>query len=241
MLETLRPRLLGSLGNQRQQNERIEEWQARNRAAMTPRESYLHSVFFRATNLISVFDRLERARYFISRSPGSGRGRGFRIDRGTWTEYHFLVFTASLVTVVDCSVLLVSDAYRLGVPESHCKLDVITSNHWVKGSKAAAALRSLSKTLSEDVSRRNRYLHRGETADFGELTDPQFLKDLRMVTWVSGVADATVNAKEVAGLWKHALRELTPVLDASTQAALTGASEVFTALEQPVRQRFSAL
>jgi hypothetical protein len=241
LMAAARPQLLHALVSEREKAETLEHWQARNRSRMSASERYVHLILYRASNLLGIFEQLDYARLLLSRSPTPYVTKRVSIDRAGWTEYHFLVFTAALSGIIDCATLLVSSVYQLGIPERDCKLNFVLSNHWVAGSSSAGALHELNRTLSDNATRRNRYLHRGEKADFGELTDPELLQELRMVTRLTSLGGHGIEGRMLSRLWKEALREVRPRLDATIQGASQKVSDLLSAVDGPVRARHERL
>jgi hypothetical protein len=182
---------------------------------------------------VRAFDRLDLASYLLYRSPTSLGTLSRPVIRNEWTEYHFTAFTSALATVGDCCLLLVADVYDLGLPPKQCTLEAITTNRWVRNSAAAKALRLLHRKLQEHRERRNRYLHRGDEADFGELTSSQHLDDLRMVTWLHSLKDLSIEPRLLQVLWKFELTDLRPLLTAATTECVDKTVAILSSLERP--------
>jgi hypothetical protein len=219
----------------------LAAWRESNRTSMTQAGHYRHLVMWRTINLLGMFERLERARYLLLRSPPATRSRTTRLDRADWTQYHFWVFTACLPAITDCCLLLTANVYQLGIPPRFCTFDLVTSHDWLKGTGTSRALKSLRKGLEDHTQRRHRYLHRGEAPDIGELTDPEWLMDLRQLTFLHSVGEGSVDKRLLTGAWRVTLRELRPVLGAAESSALDGTEGVLKVLLPQFERRAQLL
>lgn len=230
VMEEMRPQLLQDLDNMPKDRTKLPAWREANRQGQTPAGRYLHRVGGRVFNLLRVLELLERSRYLLFRSPPVSRSRSVSLTRDEWAQYHFFVFTASLPAIVDCSLLLASETYQLGIPARLCSFDLLTSHDYVARSPVVKALKSLRSGLQGHIQRRHRYLHRGEEPDVGELTDPEWLMDLKQITFLQGTGDVSIDRKLLSRAWQDTLREIRPSLDAAEQCAYSGTDGVLTSL-----------
>jgi len=240
-MATARPLLLDVLDTIPKDHSKLEAWRESNRASMTAAGQYRSHIMWRVQNLLRMFERLGRARQLLLRSPPQSRSPTNRLDRSDWTQYHFWVFTACLPAILDCCLLLTASICQLGIPPRLCSFDLITSHEWLSGTGLPRALKSLRKSLAGHTQRRHRYLHRGEEPDFGELTDPEWLMDLKQVTFLHGLGDVPIDKRLLAGAWRATLRELRPVLDSAERSALEGTDGVLQALSPHFERRVQLL
>jgi hypothetical protein len=238
LLEEVRP--VVDLKEMPRERQALKKWQAQNRAHATQSQRYHYDVFSRAQNLIRVFDRLDRSASLLFSTPGFHGRRKQPLTRNDWTEYHFSVFTTALASVVDTSLLLIAEVYQLGFPPRQCTMPSVTENRWVTGS-TTAAIRSLEKKLQQHRQRRNRYLHWGDEADFGDLTNSEFLQDLRTITWLHSLGKLDVDKKDLRLVWQGELENLKPKVSGAIDDALAGTQGVLTAIEKPLRDRGTLL
>jgi hypothetical protein len=209
---------------------------------MTQRERYAVDVYEWLANLNRVFERVGHASHLIGRSPRTMTSPRHPLNNNDWTDYHFHAFTVSMHSVLDCCILLTAEVYRLGVPARLCTMGNVVSNTYVQGSDAAKALRRMERSMETHRARRNRVLHRGEEADFGELTDStESLLHLRTFTFLHSLGEFLDVAAEVRTLWRHELRSVRPKLEEASRAALSDAAVLMTALEHPFTLRAGAL
>ena len=190
-------------------------------------------------NLNHVLERLRQARYLIARSPGLYRKRDFSINRNDWSDYHFYVYTTSLASVLDCTLLITAEVFMLGLQPRHCTFDVITQHGWLAGSPLPRALRALKKSLEHHIHRRHRFVHRGEESSFDDLTDPDDLLQLRTLTFLSDRGSDLIPRHTLSSIWKLQIREVRDNLDAIETEVLQKASDVLGYL-LPVYEKYAA-
>ena len=182
VIEEFRPLTLAALETMPKDRSKEKAWRVSNQANLSPAGRYRHVVMWRTTNLRRMFELLRRARSLLVRAPPALRSRKLRLDRSDWTQYHFFVLTTCFPAITDCCLLLAAETYQLGLPPRLCSFDLVTSHQWIGRSRVAKTLKALRRGLEAHTQRRHRYLHRGEEADFGELTDPEWLVNLRQIT-----------------------------------------------------------
>jgi len=213
-----------------------------NRQSLTDRERYATDVFRWFANLRRVFERIDHASHLMSRSPKTMASARHPLNVNDWTDYHFHAFTVSMHSVLDCSILLTSEVYRLGVPWRLCNVGNVLSNAHVAGTNAARALRGMQKSMETHRERRNRVLHRGEEADFGELTESsEWIANLRSFTFLQSQGEFLNLAAEVKTSWRYELQAVRPKLEEASRAAISDAKSLMTALEHPFTRIAEAL
>ena len=212
-----------------------------SRRSLTPRERYVTDVFRRFANLQRVFERIGHASHLIARSPRTMASARHPLNVNDWTDYHFQASTASMHSVLDCCLLLTSEVYRLRVPPRLCNENVVSEKYVVAGSNGQRRCAAWRGRWELHRARRNRVLHRGDAADFGELTESESLMDLRTFTFVQSRGEFLHIAAEVRLLWRHELRSVRPKLDEASRAALSDTTLLMTALEHPFTLRAKAL
>jgi hypothetical protein len=233
-----RPLLTHIADNLSKNRDRLQEFQEENRRNATSAQKYAVTAM-RSINAITLgCQRVEQARALLNASPNGLRSRAARLPRDSWTEYHFAFWTVALASTLDLSLIATAQLLELGFPPRLCTMDIVTHHEFV-GSPISKALRALSATLEEHKQRRHRFLHRGETADFGELTDPDFLLDLRSITFASRLDATFVDKAFIRSAWAHALRELRPHLDKATAAVRDRLVTILDALASPVGQKLT--
>jgi hypothetical protein len=218
-----------------------EAWRAKNRAKQTPAARYLSFIMGRTFNLLRMFEQLERARYLLGRSPGALRSKTRGPNRSEWTQYHFFVFTATIPAVIDCCVLLTADTYGFGIPPRLCSFNLVTAHQWIAGSEVVKALKALSAGLQKDVERRHRLVHRGEEADIGELTDPEWLLDLNALTLIDGAREVTIDRRLLATAWRGTVQDLQSALGSTEAIVVEGTQRVLAALLPRLRSTARSL
>lgn len=138
-------------------------------------DRYCRRVSTRTLNLIRVIERTERALRLLTMRRGAlAGGNSPTVKASLMDEYHLYVFTTSLVSILDCCLLLVNETLTLGLREDLCNFKNIKGVPAITGTKTAQALRDLKRTLDEHIKRRHRYVHRGHEANINEFVDLDF-------------------------------------------------------------------
>ncbi len=236
LLGHAQPRLLKIAQGLRKNQERIREFQRENRRMSTPVERYCLDGLSALHSVMHGLARIENARAFLKASPSGLKSKAARVNRDEWTEYHFAFWTVALASILDQALIATAQLLELGFPPRLCTLDNVSS-HSTVGRPTVSALRSLNRVLEGHKQRRHRILHRGEAANFGELTDPEFLADLRTITFVA-TADPSFGEEEAINrLWAHALKELMPELESAMDQMTTAVDGVLDSLLPSVRTK----
>lgn len=240
IMAVTRPVLGATLHGRPKKPAEIAEWQRNNRKRMSHAERYVVDVMYPWIAVTNVANRIETAERLLYLSPRSFRNPPASVDRDDWTEYHFTALTVAFGSVLDVGLILSSKVFELGLAPRHITLDVLSNHASVGTGPVRTALRSLDKFLERHRERRNRIVHRGERADFGELTDEEFIGTLRSLTFLNRVGPKAVASSELSGWWRHALAELQPVLAASSDGAAKELERLMDALLPQLEMRLKA-
>jgi hypothetical protein len=241
LLELLAPLFQRPLGTLPRDSKELAKFQKNNRSLFTPSEEYLMNVFQRATSLADIFSRLSQSVYLLSRSPKSIRMHGMKMNRNEWVEYHFFIYSTSLVSLLDCSLILIAEVYKLGLLPRHCTFDIITNHATIRGSKLSKILKKLRKELTSTTDRRHRILHRGESPDLGELTDALSFLQLRVMTVINATDDSMINKNNLSYIWRVLFKEVRPQLNIAIDSTRIIVSEILSYLLPIVIKKNSIL
>ena len=88
--------------------------------ALSKNEYFNFMVFRRATNLTTAFDMLQEVQYFITWLPPASKFRKLGISQERWIDYHYSYYLIVMASIVDLSLLLTNEVFRLGYPEKAC-------------------------------------------------------------------------------------------------------------------------
>ena len=230
LLEFLAPLFHRQVGSFPKDSRELARFQKIRRSLFSPSEEYLMNVFQRATSLTDIFSRLTQASYLLSRSPRSIRMHGMKMNRNEWVEYHFFIYSTSLVSLLDCSLILIAEVYQLGLLPRHCTYDIISNHATIRGSKLSKILKKLKKELISTTDRRHRILHRGESPDLGELTDALSFLQLRVMTLINATDDSMINKNDISHLWRVLFKEVRPRLNIAIDNTGIIVSEILSCL-----------
>ncbi|MCX6120977.1 MAG: Cthe_2314 family HEPN domain-containing protein [Ignavibacteriales bacterium] len=192
--------------------EKYKEWRRTNRSRLNQGELYVTDVFNNASNLIKVFDRIRYSQYLINRSPKGFLTKDNSNGRRDWTDYHFFVYTTSMASILDCMLMLSAEVYELGLSPRFCTFEIITQHKWIAGSDLVKSLRQLRKTLDPHISRRHRFLHRGEESGFVDLVDEERYIELNSYTFLQEHDHPVIHPRILSLLWKGQLTKIKPLL-----------------------------
>ena len=143
------------------------------------------------------------------------------IVQGNYINYHYIKYAITVVTIMDVSLILTNDTFRLGNPERLCYLDNIIRNSWVISSNVDKALNKLTKIVEPWREPRNLFIHRGWEIYRENLTALGMYELLKE----KGKLDKMVSSRRVKTLYKSELAEIfkefdqveTPLFDAVTE------------------------
>ena len=124
-------------------------------------EKYSFSVMGWLQRLRNCFKDLEHTKVYMSHFRSNKWYKEAEIVQGNYINYHYIKYAITVVTIMDVSLILTNDTFRLGNPERLCHPDNIIRNSWVISSKVDKSLNKLSKTVEPWREPRNLFIHRG--------------------------------------------------------------------------------
>lgn len=124
-------------------------------------EKYSFSVMGWIQRLRNCFKDLEHTRVYMSHFRSNKWYREAEIVQGNYINYHYVKYAITVVTIMDVSLILTNDTFRLGNPERLCHTDNIIRNSWVISSNVHNALNKLSRIVEPWREPRNLFIHRG--------------------------------------------------------------------------------
>jgi len=144
--------------------------------------------------------------------------REAEIVQGNYINYHYVKYAITVVTIMDVSLILTNDTFRLGNPERLCHPDNIIRNSWVISSNVDKALNKLSRIVEPWREPRNLFIHRGWDI-YRELLTALEAYEL---TREKGMLNIMVSSRRVKSLYKSELSKIfkefdqveTPLFDA---------------------------
>lgn len=227
--ETAMPTILRGFKAVRMNPDKADRIRRANNRSLTSSERYSLAVLGGLHTYLGVADRIDSATRLILIYPVQvGRGRG-KMSRDAWVDYHYGCLTVALASLLDTALLLSSVVLQLGISPRHRTLDIVCSHEHV-GEPVRKALRAFHKAHERHIRRRNLYLHRGERADIGELSDPDSIDRLRTLGFASQFQTDDELSASLPVFWRHALSELKPELVALQRAAAAESTRLFAAL-----------
>lgn len=142
---------------------------------------YDRRIFDDIAKIVGTLDRLRHAARLAEARPQSA-WRRWGVTHDVWLEYHYSFFVICASSLSDLALMLVSHAFRLGLPVRECTPRTVKDNEWVRHTSVSRALDDLERTLKEFRELKNRQFHQGETPDFADLTDSDVYDLLKLVT-----------------------------------------------------------
>jgi Cthe_2314-like HEPN len=217
-----------------------EALQEANRKTLSPLESYSLSVMEAIHPFVGVFDRIDQAHSLIFRFPSVLRNGRHKMSRDQWVDYHFGTLTVSFASVLDVHLILVARIYQLGLPSRQCKFELL-ADHLHISSAVKKQLKELKKSLQPHIERRHSFVHRGERADIGVLTDPEILDLVRTLGFLGRVNPHDTIVSELPLLWRAAIRNLKPKLSTTINSLVKASSSVLDSMLPVWHDRQEAL
>lgn len=198
--------------------------------------SYMHGVFYYAGNLIKVIDRLHEIRLFIRTFPDRKRFEGKGITQDKWIQYHHANYITTFVSAFDTSLILVNYVFRLGVPTSKCRPDVIMENNWVSGTPVRNALKRINKVIEKYRSPRHSHVHRGEMPDL------ECLDGLEVFSHINLISSLPVfPPKELKLLYRMVTRDIERILNVNAIDLSKEVAGLLDALRKIYKRELSSL
>lgn len=240
VMDALRPTIIAACKAVSANLEEADVIRANNRRKLTSAERYGMAVMEAQRSFLAVIDRVETSARLLRIYPvGTGKGR-HGLSRDRWVDYHFGYLTVALASLPDTALHLANAVLQLGLAPRHRTLEVVCNHEHVE-TTIRQALRAFSKAYIAHTERRNKFVHRGELADVGDLMDPLFFDQLRLFGFVSKFRPDDEVSAFLPTAWTHAMRELKPHLDALQDATVTHSLALYDALLPNWRKRWSLL
>jgi hypothetical protein len=181
-------------------------------------EKYSFSVMGWMQRLRNCFKDLEHTRVYMSHFRSNKWYREAEIVQGNYINYHYVKYAITVVTIMDVSLILTNDTFRLGNPERLCYPDNIIRNSWVISSNVHNALNKLSRIVEPWREPRNLFIHRGWEIYRDVLTALEGYE----LTREKGLLDKIVPSHRIKFLYKSELSKIfkefdqveTPLFDA---------------------------
>lgn len=179
---------------------------------------YSFSVMGWMQRLRNCFKDLEHTRVYMSHFRSNKWYREAGIVQSNYINYHYVKYAITVVTIMDVSLILTNDTFRLGNPERLCYPDNIIRNSWVASSNVHNTLNKLSRIVEPWREPRNLFIHRGWEMYREVLTA---LEEYEL-TREKGMLDKIVPSHRIKFLYKSELSKIfkefdqveTPLFDA---------------------------
>jgi hypothetical protein len=167
-------------------------------------EKYSFAVMGGIHRIGNCFKALEHTRVYLQHFRSNKWYREAGIVRANYINYHYIKYAITVVTIVDVSLILTNDTFRLGNPERLCHTENITRNSWVTSSKVDKSLNKLSKIVEPWREPRNLFIHRGYEIYRDKLTALEEYELLRE----KGVLKQKFPSQKVKSLYQSELSKI---------------------------------
>jgi hypothetical protein len=167
-------------------------------------EKYSFTVMGWIHRLLNCFKSLEHTRVYMSHFRSNKWYIEAGIVQSNYINYHYVKYAITVVTIMDVSLILTNDTFRLGNPERLCYLDNIMRNSWVISSNVDKALNKLSRIVEPWREPRNLFIHRGWEIYREPLTALGIYESLLE----KGKLDRKISLRRVKSLYKSELAEI---------------------------------
>lgn len=131
----------------------------------TEQDLYVKLVFQKAINIINTYEQLEFIPVFVRRFPSRNYYNDNGINHPKYLQYHIENHFLKISTILDQSIILVSEVFRLGIPPKLASLNQLKQNRFTKGTEPVKLLRDFEKGIQGIKSVRILITHRGEFSD----------------------------------------------------------------------------
>jgi hypothetical protein len=197
-------------------------------------DSYYHSVFYHGMNLINAIDRLNEIKVFLSSFPTKKRYEKQGVSQDKWIRYHYANFVVTVFSLYDISLILTSFVFRLGIPESKCKTDVIVKNAWISGTKVETTLVELDKIVRPFREPRHLHVHRGQIPELEQLDE------LGLISFAQLRSKPIVPARTLRIAYSLAIRDILNNMDPEIEKLTYAIWNLFDALFPTYEQHSKA-
>jgi hypothetical protein len=131
------------------------------RPALTPEQEYHNAVFYYASNLTHLVERLEHIPLFIKRFPNTKTFKEQGITLHEWVHYHHSAYLITVIGIYDLALLIVNAILVLGIHPRKCSDKNVSSHPTVQKSKISSPLGKLRDTTKNYREPRNLLVHHG--------------------------------------------------------------------------------
>lgn len=129
----------------------------------------------RLSNLHSAFVLLDECVSYLNLIPSPMRLANAGLCERDWLQYHYTMFLMSITAIADCSMLLVAEAYEVGIHPTDCKINILANHRIVGDTDAYKALNKVYQDVDVERRQRNPEFHRMERTSIGTvLEEPGF-------------------------------------------------------------------
>jgi hypothetical protein len=218
-------------------NKEFKKWRKNGRTRLSRSQLYIVDVFFRASNLSRVIDRVAYSRYLIKRSPNQFLTKNNKNGRIDWTDYHYFVFTTSIASIIDCILLFVAEIYELGLAPKDCKYEVIIHQKLINGTILASKIKQLKKYLETYISRRHQFVHQGQESGFNDLVDEEEYIMFKAYNFINENSKSFLDYGNIAKLWGNQMKQVIPMLDITIISLLKYIDPILDELVNPFERR----
>jgi hypothetical protein len=167
-------------------------------------EKYSFSIMGWIHRLSNCFKSLEHTRVYMSHFRSNKWYREAEIVQSNYINYHYVKYVITVVTIMDVSLILTNEVFRLGNPERLCNLDNIIKNSWVISSNIDKVLNKLTKMVEPWREPRNLFIHRGWEIYREVLTALEGLELMQE----KGMLDTNVPSHRIKFLYKSELSKI---------------------------------
>jgi Cthe_2314-like HEPN len=202
MLRNLQPVLYRTIGAVKSEHKNTGKLRASTPIESNSLEDYDVDVFLVATKILSTISRLRQANVFIKNYPKEKKGSETTYTKYDGIQYHYGFFISTVVSISDLSLILVNNVFRLGNPEKHCRMDIISKNEWIRDTKVLKRLEELNKIIKPYRDDRNQLLHRGRMPDLPNSSEGSSLDCISFFNSISQYKSDFVPSELSDKLWK---------------------------------------
>lgn len=132
---------------------------------VSQREKYVHDILNTMRAINSTYEQLSFVPVFIRNYPDIEEYSKAGITRLGYLRYHIENHILKMSTLLDQSVILINQVFRLGIPSRDTSVRQLKTNLHTKSSDSVKLVADFDKTIRDIKHLRNKIIHKGEFHD----------------------------------------------------------------------------
>lgn len=132
---------------------------------MSEDQKHVAGLFIRYSKIIKTFKQMTTIARLMEVKPSIYFTNEAEVEYSEYLEYNLENYFLRITSILDQSVILVSEFYKLGLPPQSTSLKILRENTHTKDKEATKVIKELDRSLQSIKQIRNHIAHRGGVND----------------------------------------------------------------------------